>query len=453
MSLKYRIAATIFGLEIVLIGAVLWMTLGHSMATIHEQIARTEAVTLQLLGDLSRAALLTDEYTNLQTFIEGTKRDPRVQAVIIGDASGRVVAATDLGLIGLPLPVLVADEHRYWRRAAIRGHGSALGALAIKFSDFPLVLAYRETRNLGITIAITGMAAIAVVGLAMGFFLTRRLAKLATAADRVAGGELSVRVDVDGAGRGRPGRPRLQQHGRAAGRQPRRAAGRARPPGAADRGDVGRLRDLGRRRPSGAVQQQAAGVLPSAGQPTSRSASTSRTSAAPCTSTCSRRTPTWRRSRPGSRTGSRIGACSLGPWEMHLRDGRWLAVSEFGTLDGGTIGIYSDITEGKRRQQALEQGEQRLRAIMDAVIDGIVTVAGDGTVESANPAAARIFGCSADELVGRAIHELLVDPGVRDGEAGLGAALGRSRRAASPRSARDGRAARAMARAFQSSSR
>ena len=62
MSLKYRIAATIFALEIVLFGSVLWMTLGHSMSSIHGQIASTESVTLQLLGDLSRSALLTDEY-------------------------------------------------------------------------------------------------------------------------------------------------------------------------------------------------------------------------------------------------------------------------------------------------------------------------------------------------------------------------------------------------------
>ena len=157
MSLKYRIAATIFALEIALIGAVLWMTLGHSMSSIHEQIASTEAVTLQLLGDLSRASLLTDEYANLQTFIEGTRRDPRVQAVVIGDARGRVVAATDVGLIGSPFPALIARQHRYWRRVEIRGRASVLGTLAIKFSDYPLVLAYRETRNLGISIASTGM--------------------------------------------------------------------------------------------------------------------------------------------------------------------------------------------------------------------------------------------------------------------------------------------------------
>ena len=89
MSLKYRIAATIFGARDRSDrgGAVddARPLDGHASTS---RSRGTEAVTLQLLGDLSRAALLTDEYANLQTFIEGTKRDPRVQAVIIGDAAG-----------------------------------------------------------------------------------------------------------------------------------------------------------------------------------------------------------------------------------------------------------------------------------------------------------------------------------------------------------------------------
>src|SRR5688572_13098389 len=90
MSLKYRIAATIFALEVLVIGTVLWITLGHSTRTVREQIARTEGVTLQLLADLSRAALLTDEFTDLQTFIEGATRDPRVITIVVSSAEGHV---------------------------------------------------------------------------------------------------------------------------------------------------------------------------------------------------------------------------------------------------------------------------------------------------------------------------------------------------------------------------
>src|SRR5919106_6857333 len=116
MSLKYRIAATIFALEIVVIGAVLWITLRHSIQSVREQITRTEEVTLQLLADLSRAALLTDEFADLQTFIEGATRDPRVITVVVGSAEGHVLAATDRELIGAAFPELVVRRaHRYWR--------------------------------------------------------------------------------------------------------------------------------------------------------------------------------------------------------------------------------------------------------------------------------------------------------------------------------------------------
>jgi methyl-accepting chemotaxis protein len=199
MSLKYRIAATIFALEVLVIGTVLWITLGHSMRTVREQIARTEGVTLQLLADLSRAALLTDEFTDLQTFIEGATRDPRVITIVVSSAEGHVVAGTEPELIGGPFPELVTvREYRYWRTIDIRGGSGVLGTLAIKFSNHPLALAYRETRNLGLSIAIIGMVAIAIVGIAMGFLLTRRLGALAVAADRVAGGELAVRVAPSG---------------------------------------------------------------------------------------------------------------------------------------------------------------------------------------------------------------------------------------------------------------
>jgi PAS domain S-box-containing protein len=42
-----------------------------------------------------------------------------------------------------------------------------------------------------------------------------------------------------------------------------------------------------------------------------------------------------------------------GPIEYDLCDGRWLQISEHGTHDGGIIGIYTDITSLKRREQEL----------------------------------------------------------------------------------------------------
>ena len=405
MSLKYRIATTIFALEVIVIGTVLWITLGHSMRAVRDQIARTEAVTLQLLADLSRAALLTEEYADLRTFIEGATRDPRVITIVVGSAEGHVVAATEPHLIGGSFPELVVSrDYRYWRTIAIRGGAGVLGTLAIKFSNRPLALAYRDTRNLGLSIAMVGMVAIAIVGAAMGFLLTRRLDALAVAADRVAGGELAVRVAPRGPDEvARVGRAFDSMVARLEANMEALQAARDQliePTEAMSEGfalwDAGdrllrcnrRFRELLRPLDRDIVLGMAFADFARlsyerliGGDPPSLEV--------------------WLAERLASHREF------PGPLELQLRDGRWLSVSEFRTAEGGTVGIYNDITEAKRRQRAIERGEQRLRAMMNSAVDGIITVGDDDVIVSGNPAAARIFGCMPHELVGVRVGELI----------------------------------------------
>ncbi len=58
----------------------------------------------------------------------------------------------------------------------------------------------------------------------------------------------------------------------------------------------------------------------------------------------------------------------------------------------------------------LEQERTRLRAIFDNAVEGIITLDLDGILQSLNPAAERMFGYGAAEVVGRDAHELL--PGI-----------------------------------------
>ena len=69
--------------------------------------------------------------------------------------------------------------------------------------------------------------------------------------------------------------------------------------------------------------------------------------------------------------------------------------------------------EVERRQhaeQALQDREGRLQAILDTAVDGIVTIDERGIIESLNRAAERMFGWTADEAVGENISVLMPAP-------------------------------------------
>ncbi|MBI5428708.1 MAG: PAS domain S-box protein [Nitrospinae bacterium] len=58
----------------------------------------------------------------------------------------------------------------------------------------------------------------------------------------------------------------------------------------------------------------------------------------------------------------------------------------------------------------LRRNKERLKAVISHAMDGIVTIHGDGTIESANPAAERLFGYSSAELIGKNVSLLMPEP-------------------------------------------
>lgn len=52
----------------------------------------------------------------------------------------------------------------------------------------------------------------------------------------------------------------------------------------------------------------------------------------------------------------------------------------------------------------------RLRAVLDAAVDGIITIDQRGIVEAANPAAEKLFGYSSSEMIGRNVNMLMPSP-------------------------------------------
>ncbi len=76
----------------------------------------------------------------------------------------------------------------------------------------------------------------------------------------------------------------------------------------------------------------------------------------------------------------------------------------------GFAEVVRDMTERRAGEDALREAEERMRSVVNHVIDGIITIDERGIVESFNPAAEKIFGYPAVEVVGRNVKMLMPEP-------------------------------------------
>ena len=76
----------------------------------------------------------------------------------------------------------------------------------------------------------------------------------------------------------------------------------------------------------------------------------------------------------------------------------------------GFAEVIRDMTERRAGEDALREAEERMRSVVNHVIDGIITIDERGMVESFNPAAEKIFGYPAVEVVGRNVKMLMPEP-------------------------------------------
>lgn len=107
-------------------------------------------------------------------------------------------------------------------------------------------------------------------------------------------------------------------------------------------------------------------------------------------------------------------AASGEPFVVRLNCGRWILHREFRMADGGVVGLRTDITELKQREQELESLRRLYRVILDTAGEGIVGLNADGRVTFANRRAGELLGHGAEAMVGGDFHAL-VQPTDRDG--------------------------------------
>lgn len=76
----------------------------------------------------------------------------------------------------------------------------------------------------------------------------------------------------------------------------------------------------------------------------------------------------------------------------------------------GCVLVFRDITQRRQAEQRRADDEARIRSVLDHTVDGILTIDEAGTIETFNPASERLFGCKAEDVVGRNVKLLVPEP-------------------------------------------
>src|SRR4030095_8966196 len=80
-----------------------------------------------------------------------------------------------------------------------------------------------------------------------------------------------------------------------------------------------------------------------------------------------------------------------------------------GTREGVVI-LHVDITDARAAQATAEAREAHLRSILETIPDAMVVINDRGIIQSFSNAAGRLFGYSADEVLGRNVDMLMPSP-------------------------------------------
>ena len=81
--------------------------------------------------------------------------------------------------------------------------------------------------------------------------------------------------------------------------------------------------------------------------------------------------------------------------------------------DGTTLGlvvVFRDVSARRRVEQDLARSASWLRNLIATTQDAVLSIDRRGCVVSFNPAAERIFGYTAAEIVGRKVNKLMAEP-------------------------------------------
>lgn len=87
-----------------------------------------------------------------------------------------------------------------------------------------------------------------------------------------------------------------------------------------------------------------------------------------------------------------------------------LALSTFTITVTVLVAALNGLIRTRELYHKVEEGQSRLRAILDTAVDGIITIDSRGLIQGFNQSAERLFGWKSEEVIGRNIKMLMPEP-------------------------------------------
>jgi diguanylate cyclase (GGDEF)-like protein/PAS domain S-box-containing protein len=210
-SIRGRIIAGVVLLHALLMGLIVADMVSRQQSFMQNQLARQGESLARTLAVSAPSWLISNDVNGLAELVASLKPAPNLQLALILDRDGRVRASTDPSLFNLQLTdsasrtLIDGGVRQLWHEdlvdsvAVILAGGQPIGYARVVLNSVPVKTELVAVTRKGVTYILFAILFGGLVAWLVVHSMTRRLARLSAAADRIATGDLeSVVVDDHG---------------------------------------------------------------------------------------------------------------------------------------------------------------------------------------------------------------------------------------------------------------
>ncbi len=204
MSFRLKTVLGIAVIEALLLTILVISGLRYLSSSNSNQLEQRAATTAQLVATMTGDAVIAVDLATLDVLVEQALRNPDIVYLRIRSANGTTLSeGGDANALSVPFVQdqtieQASSDRRLDVSAPIDVSGSTFGEVEIGLSTETLESTFSDALVWMVSIALSEMILVALLGLALGHYLTRQLMLLKRGAKQVASGDFGYQIAIEG---------------------------------------------------------------------------------------------------------------------------------------------------------------------------------------------------------------------------------------------------------------